>query len=591
MSKVDFVDYLDVDCPEWCISNVVGAGDHYALATNCDTHLYPSATGMAIGPQIDGDDCCPSLIDISHLSICGPPPATEWDFDDGPQGWTVVNGDGNEGTWHHGAVLPAACVLGGATGNWFYLDDDAAGSGAAPSLDNWLISPPIDTGGMGAGTVVDFNGNFQDMAGYGELTIYGNNGIMDYVLGVYTTDQPGFDTIPGLDASIIAGIPNAVVKFHYTDDAGWAWGCLIDDVGVIPPKGANNKATVFQSGFEGIPYDGDFAANTGWLDSLYGYAYEGLHWAYSWSYGDTLTTPSIALNCDSTLSFWYAAESSFHPMDLEVYCNGVLVFSDIQYTHTSYVEAVVDLSAFDETAVVIEFVGLVSDFYGQSLDFVTVNTEDCVVIDCDEIPYEFTWQSSLYPGYAWVDFAVAAIVGGGIEEWSVYGVDSYGDGWDAYYDYVVDCFVDVYVNADKVIDAFTVDYGVNEVFFNVSEGDQIRAVYYSDYAPEDMQYEGEHYWELRGPEGAVFTSTSPPARGSIGPFGGGNCEGCPDIPCPTLDWVVLESFDGFADGVAIGDAASALPEGTTQFTWAFIYYCVGGAPGIGFHLHDFAIDW
>jgi hypothetical protein len=106
-----------------------------------------------------------------------------------------------------------------------------------------------------------------------------------------------------------------------------------------------------------------------------------------------------------------------------------------------------------------------------------------------------------------------------------------------------------------------------------------------------MDYETEHYWELRGPVDVLYASTSPPARETVGPFGGGNCEGCPDDVCPNLDWIVIETFEGFAEGVAAGDVAAYLPAGATQFTWAFIYNGVGGAPGIGFHLHDFAIDW
>jgi hypothetical protein len=591
MSKVDFIDYTDVDCPEWCISNVIGAGDHYALATNCDTHIVPDAesVGMGIGIHIDGDECCPSLIDISHLSICGPPPRLDYDFNDGPQGWTVVNGDGNEGTWHWGTDIPAACVAGGATGSWFYLDDDAAGSSAPPSTDNWLNSPPNDLSGYGA-LSLDWDGDFQDMAGDGELTVYANDGVTDYVVGTYTNDVGGFDLVPAIDISVIAGASAGVVKFHYTDDSSWAWGALIDNVAIIPPK-STSKNVVFTSGFEGIPFDGDFASNTGWTDSNYGYAHGGSHWAYSWAVGDTLTTPPITLLCDSELHFWYCAESSSHPMSLEVYCNGNLVFSDYDYDFTTYAEAIVDLSAYDETTITIDFVGLTSDFYGQLLDDVSVETSECEVEDCDEIPYEFSWQSSLYTNYNYVDFVVAGVVGEGMEQWSVYGEDAYGDGWDAYYDYIPDCFVDVYVNTDKVIDGFTVEYATNEVFFNVSEGDQVRACYYGDYSPEDMDYEDEHYWELRGPTGPIYTSTSPPARECIGPFGGGNCEGCPDETCPNLDWQVVETFTGFSEGIAVGDLAPYLPEGATAFTWAFIYHGPEGYPGIGFHLHDFWADW
>jgi hypothetical protein len=334
-SKVDFVDYTSCDDEAWCISNVVGAGDHYALATNCDDHCTPQANAfVALGDA----DCCPGAIDISHLTISsgGGGGLIDEDFEAGPGGWTVIDGDGNPANWEYGSTVTPAGNVGGATGSWFFIDDDAAGSGAAPSTDNWLVSPNMDTTGE-SGLDLDYDGDFQDMAGSGELTVYASDGIMDYAIVAYTTDQSGFDVVPADDISIVAGESSASVKFHYTDDGGWAWGAHIDNVVVTGAKSSAGKDVLIDEGFESaFPPVG--WGNTGWIDSLYGFPHSGSYWAYSWTMGDTLTTPTLDFVCDSQMSFWYNAEGSTHPMTLEVYCNGDLVFQEIDYTHMMAVQ-------------------------------------------------------------------------------------------------------------------------------------------------------------------------------------------------------------------------------------------------------------
>ena len=124
---------------------------------------------------------------------------------------------------------------------------------------------------------------------------------------------------------------------------------------------------LFEEGFEhGFPAEN--WTNDGWQDSLYGQAHNGSHWAYSWSDGDVLTMPEVQILYSPELSFWTCAENSAHPEDLEVYCNGDLVFADYGFTHTSYEKQTVDLSAYEDTIVVIEFIGLTQSYYGQCLD-------------------------------------------------------------------------------------------------------------------------------------------------------------------------------------------------------------------------------
>jgi len=139
------------------------------------------------------------------------------------------------------------------------------------------------------------------------------------------------------------------------------------------------KTTIFQEDFEiwagGIPEE--FASNTGWLENYYGTAHNGSGWAYSWSAGDTLTTPVITLGVDTELSFWYCAEKATNPMSLEVYIDtkdiSHMIWNDSNFNHTSYENAIINLSDYPGDHQIL-FVGMKSDMYGQLLDDIIITS-------------------------------------------------------------------------------------------------------------------------------------------------------------------------------------------------------------------------
>jgi len=135
------------------------------------------------------------------------------------------------------------------------------------------------------------------------------------------------------------------------------------------------ETTILDEGFEsGIPAAWD---NTGWLDSYNAVdaAHNGSHWAYSWSAGDTLTISSLEFGTNTTLTFWYRAESNLHPMDLIVYIDESnaenIIWSDIGFTHTSYEQSIINLDNFTGTHQII-FRSNTSDTYGQLLDDIRI---------------------------------------------------------------------------------------------------------------------------------------------------------------------------------------------------------------------------
>jgi len=148
---------------------------------------------------------------------------------------------------------------------------------------------------------------------------------------------------------------------------------------------ADNPITIFRDGFEGIPWDVNFSINTGWLDSLYGKPHNGSHWAYSWTAGDNLTTPKLFFDNNTKLKFWYRIEAFGHPMNFELYLDdSILLYSHIGYMNDVYSKFIINLSNYSGYHN-ITFTGLTSDFYGQLLDDISIETNDLTVPEINNI--------------------------------------------------------------------------------------------------------------------------------------------------------------------------------------------------------------
>ena len=158
----------------------------------------------------------------------------------------------------------------------------------------------------------------------------------------------------------------------------------------VSVTGVGGTITLIDEGFEGGATPTGWT-NTGWLWDYYSSSCEGVHWVYSWSGGDTLTTPGLTFgDSTTTLTFQYKAERGDHPMDLEVYCDATKVWSAYGYTNTNCLTATVDLTAFADSGVhTISWVGMTSDMYGQVLDDILVTTSGESPIWVDSLSMDF----------------------------------------------------------------------------------------------------------------------------------------------------------------------------------------------------------
>jgi hypothetical protein len=118
------------------------------------------------------------------------------------------------------------------------FDDDGYGS-LSDNLQEELISPPIDCT-QAVNCFLDFDGDFEDMAGWGIFDVYVWDGATWQLVFTETNDQDqtlGFEADPRLpiDISMHADGIITQVKFVYSDDdpgwgPGWAWGAYVDDI-------------------------------------------------------------------------------------------------------------------------------------------------------------------------------------------------------------------------------------------------------------------------------------------------------------------------------------------------------------------------
>jgi hypothetical protein len=436
MAKADGVDYTDCTPDSWCISDVVGNpwGDHYALATNCDTHRVPAGVNdyVSLGP---GDDCLG--VDISHFEMADPPVPPFAEFVQPPESIDTADNlpfsDTYSGfrMWDYYEIdAPIDTIsfyglhLYGATDDFdgttikVGFSEDAAGPAGPAIYEEFDITVNAATDsewfGLLWGTynvyevTLELPSEVDLLEGYfsvqmddswEQLAMYPSQDGFDgaahrYNLGTYQEDV-AHDlaiSLSGGDDSVVLGGGLGVettVLYQDFEEIGWTWD--------VPPSGVGTS----------IPTGEPWTTSTFfWFNSLYGSAYEGDQWAFSYSETDSMVSPDFTLSNgtefgDHTLTFHYRAESSTYPQNLQVLVNGAtVVYEDTEFTHTSYVEATVDLGAWAEDTIFIEFVNPTpTGLYGQCVDMVEVTTTEAdPVEEADPILLDMVWQMDLSAG-------------------------------------------------------------------------------------------------------------------------------------------------------------------------------------------------
>jgi hypothetical protein len=95
----------------------------------------------------------------------------------------------------------------------------------------------------------------------------------------------------------------------------------------------------------------------GWNRDVYGGPHYGSHWAYCNLAGSELFSPEFAIANDQRLTFWYRAEGSSYPQDMQVKINGNVVHQITGATNTTYQQVQIPLNAYAGQTIVISFLG------------------------------------------------------------------------------------------------------------------------------------------------------------------------------------------------------------------------------------------
>lgn len=436
-TKFTAVDYTECTPDAWCVSDVVGndcgdnhTGDHYALATNCDDPFMPEGGHYTVGfgcldiehnwqapGDDDDDDDCEAYEQPIHPDQANSPGSGSFSdiyydqqvFDNivAPYGPCEI------GHVHFGGLMA-------------YGDDSPDG---APFLiefypDNGAGYPDLTSPYQSELVTIDTYTFDQTWLGYSvwdieaditPITLSGGDWFSAYHQVGYDEDFAIADDDVGYGDDRIV-VYDWVSGWFPDDYYDWAFTLVPTAViGSIVPE--YNCSYPFQDGFESTPFDANWVLNTGWLDSWYGFGpCEGSQWAYSWTAGDAITTPAFKFgNSTDTpahpgtlITFQYYAESSTHPMDLDIYMDYGLpsqlyLAALYDVTHEDCVTYALDLTGlFADEVHDITFVGMTSDFYGQILDDVKIQTCDMTDIPEEEEPVtgnpmwlNFTYQTDL----------------------------------------------------------------------------------------------------------------------------------------------------------------------------------------------------
>jgi hypothetical protein len=421
MAKADGVDYSVCADDAWCISDVVGNdfGDHYALATNCDSNEWPGDVNdyVGLGP---GDDCVG--MDISHFEIaagggggCEPfentlvgdyeNAAYSWYFSDTYSGYEIIDNYEMSGEITSVSFTGISAYGDGSfIGNDFIVRfyEDAGGSpGSMVFEETYTCDTEVDTGLL-------LFAYYPILEGTIELS-----SPVDLEDGWFSVQMD--DSWEQLAIGPSIDFDNYLAQYRYGApygedyfDAAFALDCeakasplaITYDCGIVLDESFD-----FCDGNDGDPATPAGWSGSGWLCNYYGYANTDPGWAYSWAMGDELTTPPIEFGNSTDpahpgtmLYFSHAVESSTNEMSMDILVDGILVAQIIDADNTDYIDYMLDLTPLGLTGPhTISFIGQTTDFYGQMLDDIIVETcnqygtEDVG----DRIDLELTYQVDL----------------------------------------------------------------------------------------------------------------------------------------------------------------------------------------------------
>lgn len=463
MSKLVDVDHVECVAETWCISNVVGnhdgnsidletgewidgPGDHYALATNCETNIIPAGVNDYISLNAVVGNPTLHPIDVSHLYIEPPedyvPPVGPWEYCQPPIS-PLDDAD----------ALPFSDTWTGfRMWEWFEADGPIETIsftgihlyGVTDDFDNSVFKVGFSNDATGpAGPVIEE-----------EFDITVNAATDSSFVGVLWGFYNVYEVTLELPSAVDMGDEG---YFSVQMDDSWdqfAWLPAVPGSGdgithryqfgsFIDTESYDLTFCLFGEGYAAL---GGGSAPLGWVSQLYEDFSDGLmpptgwtfnppgtfslgpiygepshtppHHAYTFAGEANLITPTLTFGDESMFSFWYAVEDAGFAQDLEVYLINhdtlpdQLVWADYGFTHEGYVpvELLFDAPGLNGTTGQFQFIRPPpSDWYGLMVD--TVEFETRVIPD---VPWEpgsltvnFTYQVEIEaPAYVVVEYAL-----------------------------------------------------------------------------------------------------------------------------------------------------------------------------------------
>jgi hypothetical protein len=401
MAKAEFVDYTECNPEAWCISDVVGndcgnggIGDHYALATNCDTNEVPAGVNSYVALTAEDGECYG--IDISHLDFptnTGPDPVDFHETFDTeiPGDWTIVdvNGDGATWAWTSSYGNPTGCA-------------QAIYHSTNPK-DEYLYTPLLSFAGPSL-LECEFTGAsafVENAAIYLDDDTNPGNGFVDTIFPL--TQIVGSSPWTAVSEAFSAS-GDYYVAFHASTTPDQYW-LNLDNIHITENKAIKgiNCETLIDESFEGVnppagwtvlngDFDGGMSGQMTACDGDYYFYTNGLDPVLS------IETPSIIFKEETVLTFQYALENPSSSANIDIYVDGVLFDSILGASNTQCLMATIDLSSAGPGAHTVGWMCESDIGFGYQWQLDDIEIETCdpdPVEEGDRIDLHMTYQCDL----------------------------------------------------------------------------------------------------------------------------------------------------------------------------------------------------
>ncbi len=267
-----------------------------------------------------------------------------------PEGWTVVDGNGDSCTWTVGTTDDLGSFEPPAYGTGYaYYSDDDAGVTSPPACEV-LSTPPIPTFGLTSVTLSFSFGFHKSLMGYEcfAVVITTSDSVID-TLDIITESDSG---VLSYDLSEYLPADYVIISFVYMDLGGWNWAVAIDNVTLTGDASDMHDVAIAGLVFPNYPLRINQANEVGFVITNNGSSTETdiVLAVLLNDYIDTVEIPELAVNETTVVNFTYTTpeEEVLYILGCLIACPDYVPFNNvIAFSENIYPEGTIWVEGFE----------------------------------------------------------------------------------------------------------------------------------------------------------------------------------------------------------------------------------------------------